>query len=196
MCILGLGGKVTDTRAVTLDGTFSVSSTVELANDSCNLAWALQTRLPDYLTVVRPESSPGSTTGGVFGRVEVVNAKTAGAISQLTEHIASRGMSFATFRSSQETSTGSTGAETFTATGTLYASSSTPPISFEWVSQEFAELADKVRVHAATVCAKTCAGMWPETAVDRPLVHRCSHPPLHPPFARFALVAAGPGDHI
>ena len=45
MTVLGNGGKICDTRAVTLDGTFSVTTTVELPEDSCNLAWALQTKL-------------------------------------------------------------------------------------------------------------------------------------------------------
>lgn len=135
MCILGNGGSVVETRAVNLDGTFSVTSTVDLPDDSCNLAWSLQTKLPDFVTVVRPEFSAGA--GSVFGRLDLTGARSAGVISQFTENIASRGMSFATFRMAE-------GDGSYNATATLY---SPTEVNTEWLENEFAEMSDKLDVH-------------------------------------------------
>lgn len=139
MTVLGLGGKISDARAVTLDGTFSVTATVSLPDDSCNVAWALQTKMPDYLVVVRPESSYGAA-GSVFGRLEIVGASSAGAIAQFTENMAARGISFATFRVSDSTTEGSTKGD-FNATATLQSSA---PVDIDWLNGEFADLGEKL----------------------------------------------------
>ena len=141
MTVLGLGGKVTDARAVTLDGTFSATTTVTLPDDSCNLAWALHTKMPDYLTVIRPHMTFGEA-GSVFGRIEVVGAKSPGAIAQFSEHMSSRGISFATFRVSSGSEDASGGVN-FNSTATLF---STKEINIEWLENEFAELAEKLDV--------------------------------------------------
>ena len=99
------------------------------------MAWALQTKIPDYLVVVRPEASYGAT-GKVFGRLDVVGANTTGSIVQLTENLSARGISFATFRIG-DSSTG----DSFNATATLQSSA---PIDFKWLDNEFADLGDKL----------------------------------------------------
>ena len=144
--VLGLGAKITDARAVCLDGTFSATTSLVVADDSCNIAWALQTKLPDYVCVVRPEGTFGATD--VFGRLTVSGFKSAGAIGQLADHLSSRGLSFATFRITQGTAAaegvdGVTAAP-FGCAATLY---SDTPVDFKWLEGEFAELGDKLDVH-------------------------------------------------
>ena len=114
-------------------GTFSVTSSVELPDDSCNLAWTLTTKIPDYVTVVRPDTP---SFGPIFGRVDVSNARTAGTLAQVSEYLASRGLSFATYRSA-------TDGDNFTATATL---TSANEVNIEWLENEFAELGEKLDV--------------------------------------------------
>ena len=113
-------------------GTFSVTSSVELPDDSCNLAWTLTTKIPDYVTVVRPDTP---SFGPIFGRVDVSNARTAGTLAQVSEYLASRGL-ICDDRSA-------TDGDNFTATATL---TSANEVNIEWLENEFAELGEKLDV--------------------------------------------------
>jgi len=133
-CVMAQGGKISETRATALSGTFSVTNIVELEADSAAVAWELQTKLGDYMVAVRPKAPP-NTFGDVFGRVEV-QAESMGIIAQVTEHCADRGFGFATLRTSSSDST-------FNATATLSAKSA---VDMTWLSNEFAELGEKLDV--------------------------------------------------
>ena len=136
------GGKMHDTRAVTLGGTFSVTAEIELEDDSAGLAYALQTKLPDFITCMRPESDT-EVAAGVFGRLEVSNAVAMGVISQMTEHVSSRGIGFATLRTSEHIEEGSS-SPVFSMNATL---SSTSKVDLQWLTSEFAELGEKLNCH-------------------------------------------------
>lgn len=131
------GGKIHDTRATSLGGTFSVTTEVELGEDSSAMAFALQTKLPDFITCMRPESDIEAASA-VFGRIEVSEATAMGVISQMTEHVASRGVGFATLRTSEYTEGGTT---TFSMTATLSAAGK---VDTTWLTAEFMELGDKL----------------------------------------------------
>jgi glycine cleavage system regulatory protein len=122
------GGKMHDTRAVTLGGTFSVTAEIELEDDSAGLAFALQTKLPDFITCMRPESET-QMAAGVFGRLKVTNAAAMGVISQMTEHVASRGIGFATMRTAEHIEEGSS-TPVFSMNATLNSSSE---VDHEWL---------------------------------------------------------------
>ena len=137
------GGKMHDSRAVTLGGTFSVTAEIELEeDDSAGLAFALQTKLPDFITCMRPESET-QIAAGVFGRLEVSQAAAMGVISQMTEHVASRGIGFATMRTSEHIVEGSS-TPTFSMTATL---NSPSEVDLQWLASEFAELGEKLNCH-------------------------------------------------
>ena len=134
--VMGHGGKISASRASALDGTFSVSQTIELPGDSAGLAWALQTKMPDFIVAIRPEGDAlaASTT---FGRIEIAHAGSMGIVAQVTEHCASRGLGFATLRMDQ------TADEFFTATAVL---SSDTLVDVAWLEGEFAELGEKLDI--------------------------------------------------
>jgi len=138
------GGKIHDTRASSLGGTFAVTTEVELEEDSSAMAFALQTKLPDFITCMRPESEV-EMAAAVFGRLEVTDAPAMGVISQMTEHVSSRGIGFATIRTSEHTESGSS-SPIFSMTATL---SAVGKVDTSWLTNEFMELGEKLNCHVA-----------------------------------------------
>lgn len=140
------GGKVHDTRATNLGGTFAVTTEIDFPGnvDSSAVGFALQSKLPDYVTCLRPEADT-EAAAVIFGRLLVTEAKAMGVISQMTEQIASRGIGFATLRTSESTEAGET---SFTMSATL---NSRTAIDFAWINSEFAELGEKLNCHVELV---------------------------------------------
>ena len=87
--ILGVGGTLGGSRAVTVSGTFSVSSVVFLPEDDhqkvAECSWALQTALPDFVTGVRPAITGSAPV--VFGEVKLRAGKEYGVVALFAEHV-------------------------------------------------------------------------------------------------------------
>jgi glycine cleavage system regulatory protein len=131
------GGKVHDTRVATLGGTFAVTTEIEVDSDSSAIQFALQSRLPDYVTCLRPEA-PTEAAAVIFGRLVVTEAKAMGVVSQIAEEITSRGIGFATLRTSESVEDGVV--KEYTMNATL---NSRAALDIAWIDSEFAHLGDK-----------------------------------------------------
>ena len=136
--IVANGGKVHDTRATSLGGTFSVTTEIDVEQDSSAIAFALQSKFPDYVTCLRPEAET-EAAAVIFGRLEVTEATAMGVITSITEEIASRGLGFATLRTSESIEDGKPPEYIMNAT-----LNSRAAIDFAWIDSELAYLGDKL----------------------------------------------------
>ena len=139
------GGKVHDTRMTTLGGTFSLTTEIEVETDSSGIGFALQSKFPEYVTCLRPEAET-QAAAVIFGRLVVTEAKAMGVISQITEEITSRGIGFATLRTSEIMEDGVTSEYTMNAT-----LNSRSALDFAWIDSEFAHLGDKLNCHVELI---------------------------------------------
>lgn len=87
--VLGVGGTIGGSRAITVSGTFNLSAVVFLPEEDTSLvadfSWALQTALPNYVTGIRP-----AVTGDppkVFCRLDVESDNEYGLIAQIADHV-------------------------------------------------------------------------------------------------------------
>jgi len=143
--VLGVGGTIGGSRAITVSGTFNLSAVVFLPEEDTSLvadfSWALQTALPNYVTGIRP-----AVTGDppkVFCRLDVESDNEYGLIAQIADHIKSRGFSFASLRTHQKVD--SDGDPIFTCVAVIMH----PPgkeVDVVTVEKEFYEMGEKLDV--------------------------------------------------
>lgn len=132
------GGKMHESRATALGGTFSMMAEVEVETDSAALGFALQSSLPDFISCIRPEGET-EAEAAVFARLDLKKFPALTAISQITENLASRGIGIATLRTSEHSEDGGY----YSATATL---SSATEVDYKWMESEFAELSHKLNI--------------------------------------------------
>ena len=129
-------GKIHDTRAQTLGGTFSMMAEVEVPKDSASLGFALNAQLPDFVTALRPEGETDHAK--VFGRLDLKRFKALPVLTAVAENMSSRSIHIATMRTSDHSDAGY-----YSVTATL---SSNKEVDYNWLEGEFAELADKLAI--------------------------------------------------
>ena len=92
--VLGVGGTIGGSRAVTVSGTFTMSAVVFLPDEDHSLVAEfsnnLQTAMPNYVTGIRPAKSERNL---VFCKLDIKANKEYGLIAQISDHIKSRGFS-------------------------------------------------------------------------------------------------------
>lgn len=126
-------GKMHETRATALGGTFSMMAEVELETDSSSLGFALQSQLPEFVTCLRPEGET-EAEAAVFGRLDLKSFPALSIISLVTENMSSRGIGIATLRTSEHDE------GHYSATISL---SSSEEVDYKWLESEIAELSHK-----------------------------------------------------
>jgi len=129
-------GKMHETRATSLRGTFSMMADVEVQKDSAELSFALQTQLGDYVTCIRPEGETEAESK-IFGRLDLKKFTALSVINLVTENFSSRSIDIATLRTSEHKE------GYYSATISL---ASSGQVDFDWLEAETAELSDKFNV--------------------------------------------------
>jgi len=130
-------GKIHNTRAQSLGGTFSMMAEVEVATDSAALGFALQSKLPGFVTTLRPETAEDAQAA-VFGRLDLKKYRSHLVLNRVTESITSHAISIATLRTSEHPED-----DYLSATATL---ASSGEVDYNWLEGEIAELADKLNI--------------------------------------------------
>ena len=142
--VLGVGGTIGGSRAVTVSGTFTMSAVVFLPDEDHSLVAEfsnnLQTAMPNYVTGIRPAKSERNM---VFCKLDIKANKEYGLIAQISDHIKSRGFSFASLRTHQRQSPD--GDDVFTAVAVIMHPPGKKP-DILTVEKEFYEMGDKLDV--------------------------------------------------